>query len=149
MQYRHIAIFVPELEAAEVYYRSLFGLEVVLREGPEAGGSGRWAQLPLDKDWDDARAAGVELGMVAIGKGDLVLAMFPGEPTWGQLFAIGVRMADEEIAGVAGRLPEDTAVLEMGADTLDFIDRYGFHWQLTTTSDFTGSGHRDGRWLDA
>ena len=59
MRYRHIAIFVPELQSAEVYYGEIFGLDVIVREGPVGPGSEEWAQLPRDKGWADAEAAGI------------------------------------------------------------------------------------------
>ena len=84
---RHIALFVPDLREAEEYYQSLFGMELIGREAELE--DGLWYTLPLDKSWDDAEAAGIELGMLALRKGEIVLALFSGDAPQGQVFAIG------------------------------------------------------------
>ena len=61
---RHIALFVHNLQAAEAYYRRLFAMEIVSREARME--DGLWYALPAGKGWSDARAAGVELGMLAL-----------------------------------------------------------------------------------
>jgi catechol 2,3-dioxygenase-like lactoylglutathione lyase family enzyme len=99
MRYRHLAIFVPELRSAEAYYREVFNLDVIVREAPPPGRRfNEWGQLPLDKGWVDAEAAGIEIGMVGLGRDDFVLALFPGEPSPGQVYAIGVVVNEAEIA---------------------------------------------------
>lgn len=87
MRYRHIAIFVPELHSAEGYYREIFQLDVIGR--PVDSGFEEWAQLPRHKGWADAEAAGIEMGMVALGRDDFILALFTGEPSPGQVYASG------------------------------------------------------------
>ncbi len=148
MRYRHIAIFVPELYSAEGYYREIFQLDVIVREARVGRGLEEWAQLPRDKGWADAEAAGIEMGMVALGRDDFVLALFTGEPSPVQVYAIGVVVTEAEMAGVASRLPDDTRILGSEPNWLDFIDRHQFHWQLATGSEFRGSGDRNGLWLN-
>lgn len=149
MRYQHLAVFVPELHSAEAYYRELFDLAVILREAPIPGaGSDDWAQLPPDKGWADAEAAGVEIGMVALGRDDFVLALFPGQPSSGQVFAVGVVMTESQIAGVRSRLTEDEEVRAFEPGWLDFVDRHRLHWQLASTGRFVGSGDAVGRWLE-
>lgn len=70
----HIAIIVPDLQAAESYYQSIFGMELIRREAELA--DGLWHTLPFDKRWDEVEAAGVKLGMLALRKGKFVLALF-------------------------------------------------------------------------
>ena len=73
---RHIALVVPDLREAEEYYQSLLQTELM---GCETElGDGLWYTLPAGKNWDDAEAAGIELGMPALRKGDIVLAFFRG-----------------------------------------------------------------------
>ena len=74
---RHIALVVPDLREAEAYYQSLFGMELIGREAELEDGLGH--TLPFDKGWDDARGVGIELGMLALRKGELVLALFSGD----------------------------------------------------------------------
>ena len=70
---RHIALIVPDLRAAEAYYQRLFEMALIGREAKL--GDGRWHTLPFDKSWEDAEAAGIELGMLALRKGEFVLAL--------------------------------------------------------------------------
>lgn len=65
---RHIALVVPDLRAAEGYYQWVFDMELIGREAELD--DGLWYTLPFDKGWDDAEAAGVALGMLALRKGD-------------------------------------------------------------------------------
>jgi catechol 2,3-dioxygenase-like lactoylglutathione lyase family enzyme len=143
----HVAITVPELEQAEAYYQALFDMEVVTRE--ELGPDGD-RQLPRDKDWSDARRAGIDLYMVALRREGFVLALFDeaspfiGElelPPYRPLF-IGLDMPADEIARVRARLPGEDWDEESGG----FRDRYGVGWQFGNGT-FSGTGDRIGRWL--
>jgi len=87
---RHIALVVPDLREAEEYYQSLFQMELIGREAELV--DGKWYTLPAGKSWEDAEAAGIELGMLALRKGDIVLAFFPGPNPLGQVFAIGMAL---------------------------------------------------------
>jgi len=49
---RHTALVVPDLRAAEGYYRRVFDMELIGREAELA--DGQWYSLPLDKGWDEA-----------------------------------------------------------------------------------------------
>ena len=148
--YRHVAITVPDLESAEAYYRGLFDLEVITREALTADGD---RQLPPDKDWPDARAAGVDLYMVGLRRGDFVLALFDeasaataqlGRARRRPLF-IGLVMSAAEIAALQSRLGAAEAWDENSGG---FRDRYGIVWQPAPHTDFVGSG-ASGRWLTA
>ncbi len=77
---KYIALYVPDVRAAEAFYRRAFGMDVVTRESER---DGEWWTLPAGKSWDDAVAAGVDLGMVALRRDKLVLALFLGAPTSG------------------------------------------------------------------
>ncbi|HSM02479.1 MAG TPA: VOC family protein [Acidimicrobiia bacterium] len=151
MRYRHVAVFVgPDLRAAEEYYARLFGLQVVVREAPQGGGgidAAVWAQLPQDKTWDDAEAAGVEIGMVGLERDDVTLALFPAAPTGERFYAVGLVATRDEIEAVAGRLADET-IEDHREEWLAFLDRYGVRWQLSTRAPFRGAGDSQGRWLD-
>jgi len=150
MRYRHFAIHVPDLRAAEAYFCSLFDLAVMFREAPVFdGGRVDWVQLRPGTGWAEAEKAGVEVGMVALGSDDFVLVLFPGQPSPGQVFAVGVVMTEELIAGVRSRLTSDDQVLSSEPGWLDFVDRYQLHWQLSSSPGFVGSGETADRWLDA
>jgi len=150
MRYRHVALYAgSDLRAAEEYYARLFDLQVAVREAPvspDGRDAAVWAQLPRDKDWDHAEAAGVAIGMVALEGGDVTLALFAGEPTGERFYALGLVMTAEEIESVAERLGEET-IEDHREGWLAFVDRYGVRWQLSTSGPFRGSGDSQGRWL--
>jgi catechol 2,3-dioxygenase-like lactoylglutathione lyase family enzyme len=143
---RHIALVVPDLQAAEAYYRRLFGMSVIMREAML--GDDEWYSLPGGKDWSDARAAGIELGMVALQQGTFVLALFAGSASPGQVYAIGLDTTPETIADIRARLPRDTVILEDGPEALSFQDFYRITWQISTNkTPFRSSGEISGHWL--
>jgi len=143
---RHIAVFVPNLRSAEHYYQSVFDMELIGREAELS--DGLWYTLPFDKGWEEAEAADIELGMLALRKDEFVLALFRGDAPPGQIYVIGLTMPTEEIARVRARLPEDTPVSEDAPDSLEFRDPYQIIWQiLLPESKFRTSGDIANRWL--
>jgi catechol 2,3-dioxygenase-like lactoylglutathione lyase family enzyme len=143
---KHIALFVPDLRAAEAYYRALFGMELLFREA-RSGES--WGSLPLDKDWADAERAGVELEMVALKRANFVLALFRGAPQPGTVVEVCFGLPPEEIAAVMSRLPEDVVVVSDNDVGAKIDDRFGYRWTLDEPdAGFTSNGEAHGRWLD-
>jgi hypothetical protein len=151
MRFRHVALFVGgDLRGAESYYSHLFDMAVAVREAllPGADPAGdEWGQLPIERSWEDADAAGVEIGMVALQREDVVLALFAVEPTGVQYYAIGLVLEADGIEAIADRLTEE-AVESRDEGWLAFVDRYGMRWQLSATAPFLGSGVARGQWLD-
>ncbi|HRQ41536.1 MAG TPA: hypothetical protein PLD25_26750 [Chloroflexota bacterium] len=151
---RHIALVVPDLRTAEAYYRPLFEMQLIGRE--VLLDDGLWYTLsfdaaqdkPFDKSWDDAEAAGITPGMVALRKGDFILALFQGERPSGQVFAIGLHMIEDEIARVRAHLPTDATIMEDSAEALAFRDPYRIMWQITVPgSEFRTTGEFANRWI--
>jgi catechol 2,3-dioxygenase-like lactoylglutathione lyase family enzyme len=150
MRTKHVALHVPDLQQAEGFYRRVFDLDVVTREALTSGGftdDEPWAQLPPAATWEDARLAGHEIQMVGLRRGDLLLALFPGDPRAGTVFLIAIVATVDEIASVRGRLPVGTPVEVDEDDALTFLDPFGFRWQLCGPG-FTGAGDARGRWLE-
>jgi catechol 2,3-dioxygenase-like lactoylglutathione lyase family enzyme len=145
--FRHIALVVPNLRQAEAYYQSLFDMELIGREAELE--DGLWYSLPFDKGWDDAQAAGIELGMLALRKGEIVLALFAGDAPQGQVYAIGISLPAEEIARIRSRLSSDAAVWMDEPGSLGFRDPYQIIWQISIPGTaFRTSGDYAGRWLE-
>jgi catechol 2,3-dioxygenase-like lactoylglutathione lyase family enzyme len=143
---RHVALFVPDLRAAEGYYQSVFDMELVGREAELP--DGQWYTLPFDKGWDEAEAAGIDLGTLALRKDEFGLALFKGNAPPGQVYVIGLKMPVEEIAGVRARLPEDTHILEDAPKYLEFLDPYQITWQVMLPgTKFNTAGVFADRWL--
>jgi len=143
---KYIALFVADLRAAEDAYRRVFGMDLLFREGRRAAQD--WATLPLDKSWEDADAAGIELGMVALRRDNFVLALFEGTPQPGTVHEICLGMEADEIDAVRARLRNVTPVRhERGF--LQFDDSFGFRWTLQEVDvAFRSSGEIAGRWLE-
>lgn len=137
-----IALHVPDLREAETFYRTLLDMEIITREAPMDDGI--WYALPADKDWSDLDRAGIQLGMLALRRDDFVLALFPGDPVPGQVYALGLSMAPEEIDALYARLaPEAVREYEAGRH-LQFRDAYGYAWQAYKSPyEFQGTD----RWL--
>lgn len=154
-QFLHIAFTVPDLEAAESYYASLFDMTVITREALAPDGS---RQLPTHLGWADAKERGIELYMLALRRDQVVLALFdeasppvraegiPRRPG-----IVGLTLTAKDIAAVEERLgPEEEWESEQDGSRrrCSIGDRYGITWQLDTSTDFLGAGDGSGRWLD-
>jgi catechol 2,3-dioxygenase-like lactoylglutathione lyase family enzyme len=144
---RHIALTVPDLRAAERYYQTVFDMELIGREAVLA--DGLWYTLPFDKGWDEAVAVGIELDMLALRKGEFVLALFRGSAAPGQVPVIGLSMPAEELVALRGRLPEELQGRADAPDRLEFRDPYRILWQISVPGDeFRTSGEFANRWLE-
>ena len=145
--FRHIALVVPDLQEAERYYLNLFEMELIGREAKLE--DGLWYTLPDALGWKDAESAGIDLNMLALRKGEAVLALFPGSQPPGQVFSIGLAMPWEEVEKVKERLPADAEVILDRDDQFHFRDRYGVSWQLVPPgTGFFMNGDTSGRWLE-
>jgi len=143
---KYIALFVADLRVAEDTYRRLFGMDLLFREGRLAADD--WATLPLDKGWEDADAAGIELGMVALRRDEFVLALFQGTPQPGTVHEVCFGLEADEIDAVWARLPKDGAPPKHRRGFLQFDDSSGFRWTLQELDvPFKSSGEIAGRWL--
>jgi catechol 2,3-dioxygenase-like lactoylglutathione lyase family enzyme len=141
-----IALAVPDLRAAEDYYQSVFNMELIGREAELA--DGLWYTLPFDKGWDEAEAAGIKLGMLALRKDGFVLALFRGDAPPGQVFVIGIQMPMEEIVRVRARLQKEAQVREGAPDRLEFRDPYHIISQISLPGiEFRIAGDFANRWL--
>ena len=141
-----IALFVADLRRAEHYYQTVFDMALIGREAELP--DGLWYTLPRDKTWDDAQAARIELGMLALRKDEFVLALFKGPAPSGQVNVIGLSMPLAEIAGVRARLPSGTLVSGAAPDRVEFQDPYQITWQISLPgTEFRTSGDFANRWL--
>jgi catechol 2,3-dioxygenase-like lactoylglutathione lyase family enzyme len=143
---KYLALYVPDLHAAESFYRRVFGLDVLFRETER---DGTWWTLPANKEWDDADAAGVEPRMVALRRNGFVLALFPGAPQPGAVHEVSIGLAADEIDGLRERPPDGLDLLEHADGFMRFEDPFGFRWVLQRPdAEFRSSGQIAGRWLD-
>ena len=143
---KYVALYVPDLRAAEAFYRRAFGVELLFRETESEG---QWWALPAERGWDDAAAAGVEIDMVAVRRDDLVLALFRGAPTPGAIHEVSIGLDPEEIDRLTRQAPDGLEIVEHRDGFLRFDDPFGFRWVLQRPdAEFRSSGQIAGRWLD-
>lgn len=145
MDYRHLALVVDDLRAAETLYRRVFSMEIIGREA--WGENGLAYALRPDKGWDEAIAADVDIQFVALRRDDVIVALLKGDASPGQLFAVGLVMDAEEISQVRDRLGPDPVLVDQ-PEHLEFFDPFGVRWQISTDSDFRHAGDIADRWID-
>ncbi|HSN93738.1 MAG TPA: VOC family protein [Anaerolineaceae bacterium] len=142
----HIALFVPDLQEAERFYKHLFDMELIGREIENEEGMGY--TLPFDKSWEDVKAAGVDLHMLALRMGSFVLAMFKGAQAPGQVYVIGLGMTEEDIKAIHSRIQDGNFATQFRPDYLEFVDPYQITWQIAVNPIFRTSGDFAGRWIE-
>ncbi|OGO66647.1 MAG: hypothetical protein A2030_10305 [Chloroflexi bacterium RBG_19FT_COMBO_50_10] len=142
----HIALYVPDLQEAEEFYKDLFDMDLIGREAEKE--DGLWYTLPFDKGWEDAKASRIELDMTALRKGGFVLALFRGAVPPGQVYVIGLNATKEEIKTIHEKLPPDIKIEEFHPDRLEFIDPYHITWQIAVQPVFRTAGDFANRWLN-
>ena len=142
----HIALFVPDLQEAERFYKDLFEMELIGREIEKEDGLGY--TLPFNKGWEDAKTAGVVLDMTALRKGNFVLALFRGTKPPGQVFVIGLSTSKKDIQAIHARLHTDIKIEVFQPDRLEFIDPYHITWQIAVDPTFRTAGDFANRWIN-
>jgi catechol 2,3-dioxygenase-like lactoylglutathione lyase family enzyme len=141
----HIALFVPDLQEAERFYKDLFDMELIGREMEREDGLGY--TLPFDKGWEDVKAADMVLDMTALRKGNFVLALFRGTKLPGQVYVIGLSTSKKEIKAIHDRLHMDTKLMGYQPGILEFIDPYSITWQIGVKPTFRTAGDFANRWI--
>jgi catechol 2,3-dioxygenase-like lactoylglutathione lyase family enzyme len=143
---KYLALHVPDLQAAEDFYRRIFGVEVLFRETEREG---KWWTLPAATAWDEVVAAGIEVGMVALRRESFVLALFPGTPQRGTVYEMSIGLGADEIDSLRAHPPDGLHLLEHSNGFMRFEDPFGFRWVLQLPdAEFRSSGEIAGRWLD-
>jgi catechol 2,3-dioxygenase-like lactoylglutathione lyase family enzyme len=144
--FKHIALHVPDMRAAEEHYRTIFAAELVGREAPLE--DGRWYSAPHGTGWPEIESAGLEIGWIGLRRDDLRIALLSGEPDPDRtLYCIGVTTTAAEREEMRERLPTDVTIEVDSPSGLTFVDRYGFRWQCSDAG-FGTAGDIRGDWLD-
>lgn len=144
---KYIALFVPDLRAAEAFYREVFEMTLLFRESEQEDGG--WRTLRPGVNWDDAEARDIAVDMVALRRDELVLALFRGEPGPGTVYELCVGLPLDETGAVLVRLPDDATVIESGLGNVRFVDPFGFRWAVQRDdAAFRSSGEIAERWID-
>jgi catechol 2,3-dioxygenase-like lactoylglutathione lyase family enzyme len=143
---KYVALHVPDLRAAEGFYREAFAMDLLFRESDREDGT--WHTLRAGLDWDEADARGIGVDMVALRRDAFVLALFRGTPAPGTLFEICVGVQSEDTDAIRARLGREATVLESASGWLRFEDPFGFRWAVQRhDASFRSSGEIAGRWI--
>ncbi|PSP57484.1 hypothetical protein BRC82_00625 [Halobacteriales archaeon QS_1_67_19] len=130
----HLVLRVPDLADAEAFYRELFDLEVLFREGETE--TGEYGALPDDLDWAGATGRGVEPGMSFLGRDDFALALMEadGYANADRLDHVGLALDADDRDAVRDRATDLGCEYEEKGDALFVTDRYGVEWELNASS---------------
>lgn len=151
MSYRaidHLAFRVTSLQEAENYYCDLFGLEVLFREASADGG---WASLPDGAGWEEAKAAGIELKITFLARDAFKMALEKSEgvSASGRLSHVCLKVDGEELAHLRSQAMKRHCQFSADRATyINFDDRYGVRWEITSANDLQSNGIGHGRWLN-
>jgi catechol 2,3-dioxygenase-like lactoylglutathione lyase family enzyme len=144
---KYIALYVPDLRAAESFYHEAFAMDLLFRESEREDGT--WHTVRTNLEWDDIAAGGLAVDMVALRRDSFVLALFRGEPAPGTVFELCVGLPPDEVSAVRARIPQGATLVESGPDHLRFEDPFGFRWVVQPSdATFRSSGEIAGRWID-
>ncbi|WP_439028329.1 VOC family protein [Haloarchaeobius sp. DT45] len=129
----HVALAVPDVDAAESFYGELFALDVLFREGNLDGDFGA---LPADVDWPAARDAGVEPGLTFVGRDGLALALAhdPSAPDGGHVDHIALSVSEDELGGLCDRARDLDCEVDQRKSAAFVVDIYGVEWELNTST---------------
>ncbi len=127
----HVGFTVPDLAEAERYYRELFEMAVLFREGVL---DGRRGTVPDGVNWATATAHGVEPHRSVLGRDEIAIALAASsgaEPSPGGHIAIAIDLVD------LGPLTRRAASMGCGVEEREtgalITDRYGREWELTAS----------------
>ncbi len=151
MAYRaidHVALRVATLRDAESFYRTLFGLGVLFREASVADG---WRTLPAGAEWDDALAAGIDLGLSMLARDGFKLALTAADaaPGAGHLDHVNVEVDGPDLERLRADAPALGCRLAVDRPHVIVIDDpFGVRWEISLPGLTLSTGERTGAWLD-
>ena len=131
----HVVLEVPDLAEAEAFYRDLFDLDVLFREGTKGETFGR---VPDDLDWPAAIEKGVEPGMSFLGRDAFALALAAEDEEKDadarRLDHIALALDAEDRDAIRDRAADLGCECRTHSHSLFVTDRYGVEWELNASS---------------
>lgn len=130
----HVALEVPDLLEAEPFYRILFDLDVLFREGEK---DGKFGALPDGLDWERATDCGVEPGVTFLGRDEFAVALAEDDDAnseGGPLDHVALALDPADRDAVRDRADELGCEYEEKDDAVFVTDRYGVEWELNASS---------------
>lgn len=128
----HVVLRVPDLPAAESFYRELFDLDVRFREGSL---DGEFGAVPEGMDWPAATDAGIVPGMSFLNRGAFSLALMVEEVTGeGRLDHLALAVDARERDAIRDRATDLGCECERKSSAVFVADRYGIEWEINASS---------------
>lgn len=126
----HLVLLVDDIPEDELFYRELFDMEVLFREGALDGTPGT---VPEDVEWDEALSKGVTPYMSFLGRDDLFLAVATadGDTTSGRFDHVALEVDKSTFESITDRAEELGCEVEQNASHHRTIhDKFGIEWEL-------------------
>ncbi|WP_410766474.1 VOC family protein [Haloferax sp. DFSO60] len=126
----HLVLLVDGVPEGETYYRELFDMEVLFREGTVDEEPGT---LPDGLAWSDAISQGVEPTMTFLGRDDffLAVAQSDGECGSGRFDHLALAVSETQFEAITERATDfGCAVSYNASHHRTFEDRFGIEWEL-------------------
>lgn len=133
--FHHAALVVDDLPEAESFYRTLFEMDVLFREGTR---DDEYGKVPDDLDWETAVDDGVEPGMSFLRNGALSLALAEDEDEGavdgGRVDHLAFQVSEADFDSLRRRVRDLDCEVDEREKTVFVTDRYGVEWELKTAS---------------
>lgn len=126
----HLVLLVDDVPEDEAFYRELFGMEVLFREGVLDGDPGT---VPDGVEWDEALSKGVTPSMSFLGRDDFFLAVAnaDGDTTGGRFDHVALEVDEPVFESIANRAEVLGCKVEQNAPHHRTIrDKLGIEWEL-------------------
>lgn len=130
----HLVLRVDDVPESQAYYRELFGMEVLFREG---GFDGEPGTVPDGVTWDEAIAAGATPYTSFLGRDAFVLGLGTAESERAseRLDHVALAVDEPTFEGITNRAEELGCEVRRTAGHHRLVtDRYGIEWELNTRS---------------
>lgn len=126
----HLVLLVDDISEDELFYRELFDMEVLFREGTLDGEPGT---IPEDVPWDEALSKGVTPSMSFLGRDDFFLAVATadGDETGGRVDHVALEVDESAFESITDRAEAAGCEVEQNASHHRTLrDKLGIEWEL-------------------
>lgn len=126
----HVVLLVDNVPEDETFYRKLFGMEVLFREG---GLDGTVGTVPDEMTWDEALLKGVDPYMSFLGRDEFFLAVAAADEdtTGGRVDHIALEVDESSFEAITNRAVKRGCEVQQNAPHHRIIhDKLGFEWEL-------------------
>ena len=130
----HLVILVDDVPEDEAYYRELFDMEVLLREGVLDDESGT---VPEGMEWEEALSAGVSPSMSFLGRDEfnLAVATTEGDSAGGRVDHVALEVDEETFDSITNSAEKLGCAVERNAPHHRIIrDKFDLEWELNARS---------------